>query len=101
MPDMTSPVDETCPPAPPVDGGKDGGGEDRTKLVVYLYPEAYEALEKAAELERQHRPTPEPATQAVNRALQMYAHIQALFDAGCRFEYVDPAGDLYEISPVQ
>jgi hypothetical protein len=82
----TSTDDVRTPPDPP---GRAHGPFER--ITVNLTVKSSQALEEAVEL------TDDTKTDTINKALQLWSHLQALIDRGGAVYFREPNGDLERI----
>lgn len=87
--DVSTGVADDSPTSP--DPGSRGGRGKPIKLTVNLVVRAWTALEDACRI------TGESKTDAVNRAIQLYAFIQKSIQSGHIVKLVDPNGKEREI----
>lgn len=86
--DQSRPEGSLAPPAPPTARGHGGS---LTKVTVNLLPRTVAALEQASES------TGDSKTDTINRAVQLYAWVQRMLDAGESLRVVSPDGETREI----
>jgi hypothetical protein len=86
MPTMTQPTTVKAPhDGRNSDGGNDrGGGSSLERVTVNLTTRSVAAMERISEL------TGDTKTDAINKALQFYGHIQEFLDSGGALYMRDP-----------
>ncbi|MEV4123364.1 hypothetical protein [Micromonospora sp. NPDC049645] len=82
------PEGNQAPPGPPTTRGNGGS---LTKVTVNLLPRTMAALEEVSES------TGDNKTETINRAVQLYAWVQRMIDAGESLRVVSPDGQTREI----